>query len=105
MNLQLKKKKKLVYALLFPEYLISTKSVSPACPFVCMKYIKISEIIIIIIIIISSSSSSSSSIIGIIIIIIIIIISSCYCGILLAIGYSYDGITIQFKIIFVSFFV
>jgi hypothetical protein len=61
-------KKELGYTILFLEYLISTKSVSPACPFVGMKYIKISEIIIILI--------------GINIIIIGIIIS-CYCTVVL----------------------
>ena len=79
-----------MYVILFPEYLISKKSVSPACPFVGMRYIKISEIIIIIIVI-------SISIIGTII--------SCYCGIVLAIRYLYYGITIQFKVMFFSFFV
>jgi len=83
-----KKVKKLVYAILFPEYLISTKSVSPACPFLGMRFTKISEIIIIIIVIN-----------------ICIIIISFYCGIVLAIRYSYYGITIQFKIMFFSFFV
>jgi len=86
-----KKVKKLVNAILFPEYLISTKSVSPACPFVGMRFTKISEIIIIIIIVINIS--------------IINIIISCYCGIVLAVRHSYYGITIQFKIMFFYFFV